>query len=57
MATNPMQRKSRISFLLGMLLMLIIAALVIAFLYMKIRSQQEDFIYENKESTRRYRKI
>lgn len=42
MATNPMQRKSRISFLLGMLLMLIIAALVIAFLYMKIRSQQEE---------------
>lgn len=41
MATNPMQRKSRISFLLGMLLMLIIAAIVIAMLYMKIQDQQK----------------
>ena len=41
MATNPMQRKSRISFLLGMLLMLILAAIVIAMLYMKIQDQQK----------------
>ncbi len=52
MATNPMQRKSRISFLLGMLLMLIIAALVIAFLYMKIRSQQEDIEKYKKSTTK-----
>ena len=50
MATNPMQKKSRISFMLGMLLMLIIAALVVAFLYMKIRSQQEE-IQKYKTST------
>ena len=42
MATNPMQRKSRISFLLGMLLMLIIAALVIALLYMKIQEKEKE---------------
>ena len=42
MATNPMQRKSRISFILGMLLMFIIAALVVAFLYMKIKNQETE---------------
>ena len=42
MATNPMQRKSRISFFLGMLLMFIIAMLVVAFLYLKIKSQQDE---------------
>ena len=41
MATNPMQRKSRISFFLGMLLMLVIAAAVVALLYMKIQNQQK----------------
>ena len=50
MATNPMQKKSRISFLLGMLLMLIIAALVVAMLYMKIKDQQEE-IQKYKTST------
>lgn len=42
MATNPMQRKSRISFILGMLLMFIIAAVVVAFLYMKIQNQEKE---------------
>ena len=42
MATNPMQRKSRISFMLGMLLMLIIAALVVAMLFMRMKTQQEE---------------
>ena len=43
MATNPMQRKARNSFLLGMLVMLIIAGVVIAFLVMQLMSriQQE----------------
>ena len=36
MATNPMQRKARNSFLLGMLVMLIIAGLTIAFLVMQL---------------------
>ena len=40
MATNPMQRKSRISFLLGMVTMLVIAAIIIIFLYMQIRNQK-----------------
>ena len=42
MATNPMQKKSRISFILGMLVMLIIASLVVAFLYLKIKKQNEE---------------
>ncbi len=33
MATNPMQRKARNSFLLGMLVMLLIAGVIIAFLF------------------------
>ena len=41
MASNPMQRKSRTSFFLGMLLMLIIAAIVVALLYMKIQDQKK----------------
>ena len=43
MATNPMQRKARNSFLLGMLVMLIIAGVVIAFLVMQLinRIQKE----------------
>ena len=42
MATNPMQRKTRTSFLLGMLLMLVIAALIVALLYMKIQNQKKE---------------
>lgn len=48
MATNPMQRKSRISFLLGMLLMLVIAVLVVAMLFMKMKTQQDEIAkYKN----------
>lgn len=36
MAVNPMQRKARQSFLLGMVVMLIIAAIVVALLFMQI---------------------
>ena len=39
MATNPMQRKARNSFLLGMLVMLIIAGVVIAFLVMQLMNR------------------
>lgn len=42
MATNPMQKRSRISFILGMLVMLIISALVVAFLYLKIKNQETE---------------
>ena len=45
MATNPMQRKARNSFLLGMLVMLLIAGAIIAFLIMqlmdKMKKEQE----------------
>ena len=36
MASNPMQRQKRVSFLLGVLTMLIIAAIVIALLFMQL---------------------
>lgn len=36
MASNPMQRQKRVSFLLGMLVMLIITAIVIALLFMQL---------------------
>ena len=46
MATNPMQRKSRNSFLLGMLITLIITGLIIAFLAIQLlnikKEQQEE---------------
>lgn len=38
MATNPMQRKARNSFLLGMLTMLIISGIIIAFLFIQLTS-------------------
>ena len=37
MASNPMQRKARNSFLLGMLLMLVITGIIIAFLFLQIK--------------------
>lgn len=42
MAVNPMQRKARQSFLLGMLLMLIIAALVVAILFMQLMNYKNE---------------
>ena len=36
MATNPMQRKSRNSFLLGMLTMLLVAAVIVALLFVQL---------------------
>ena len=36
MAVNPMQRKARQSFILGMFVMLVIAAIVVALLFMQI---------------------
>ena len=46
MATNPMQRKARNSFLLGMLVMLLISGVIIVLLFMllsnKIKKEQEE---------------
>lgn len=47
MATNPMQRRSRNSFMLGMLLMFIISAVIIGFLAMQLLNQAK------KESSER----
>lgn len=47
MATNPMQRKSRISFLMGVLVTLIISALVIALLLLQLKN------YKDKEAEER----
>ena len=41
MATNPMQRKSRNSFLLGMLVMLLISGLIIAFLFLQLMEKSK----------------
>ena len=41
MATNPMQRKARNSFLLGMLLMLVIAAIIVAFLFIQLKNYRD----------------
>lgn len=41
MATNPMQRKARNSFLLGMLLMLVIAGLVIGILFVQLKNYKD----------------
>ena len=42
MAVNPMQRKARQSFLLGMLLMLVIAGIVIGILFLQITKLQDE---------------
>ena len=41
MAISPMQRKSRNSFLLGMLLMLVIAAIIVAFLFIQLKNYRD----------------
>ena len=41
MATNPMKRKSKISFLMGVLVTLIFAALAIAFLLIQLKIKRE----------------
>ena len=50
MATNPMQRKARNSFLLGMLLMLVISGAIIALLFMQL-------INKNKKEQPRRREV
>ena len=53
MATNPMQRKARNSFLLGMLLMLIITGVIIAFLILQLTNMKK----EEKELKESYVKV
>ena len=42
MAMNPMQRKIRNSFLFGFLVAVIIAAVVVALLYMRVKGLKEE---------------
>ena len=52
MATNPMQRKARNSFLLGMLVMVLISGVVIAFLFIQLmnknKKEQEELIQKTE---------
>lgn len=54
MATNPMQRKARNSFLLGMLVMLLIAGAVIALLFMQLMQQTKKSKEEKGEMNKVY---
>lgn len=54
MATNPMQRKARNSFLLGMLVMLLIAGIVIALLLMQLMNKIKEEQEELKASVKAY---
>ena len=49
-AINPMQRKARNSFLLGMLIMLIISAVIIGFLFMMLVKEKKKDKEEVKQS-------
>ncbi len=42
MASNPMQRKARNSFLLGVIITLLIAGIIIAFLFLQLKQKTED---------------
>ncbi len=54
MATNPMQRKARNSFLLGMLLMLVISGAIIALLFMQLMNKNKKEQEELKASVKAY---
>ncbi len=54
MATNPMQRKARNSFLLGMLLMLLISGIVIALLFMQLMNKTKKEKEELQASVKAY---
>lgn len=54
MATNPMQRKARNSFLLGMLVMLLIAGVVIALLFMQLMKKNKKEQEELQQSVKVY---
>ena len=51
MATNPMQRKARNSFLLGMLVMLLISGIIIALLFVQLMNKTKK--EKNKISLRK----
>lgn len=54
MATNPMQRKARNSFLLGMLVMLLISGIIIALLFMQLLNKIKEDNEELANSVKAY---
>lgn len=54
MATNPMQRQARNSFLLGMVTTLVLAAIVVAFLFMQIKKLNETIKAEQAATKKVY---
>lgn len=54
MAVNPMQRKSRISFLLGMIITLLITGVVIVFLFIQLKNKDEELKAEIGEKRQVY---
>ena len=54
MATNPMQRKARNSFLLGMVVMLLITGVIIGFLFMQLMNKNKKEQEELKASFNAY---
>lgn len=54
MATNPMQRKARNSFLLGMLVMLLISGIIITLLFLQLMNKNKEEKEALKQSVRAY---
>lgn len=54
MATNPMKRKSKISFLMGVLVTLLFAAVAIAFLLIQLKGYKEKEAEEKQKSVKVY---
>ena len=54
MATNPMQRKARISFILGMLVTLVICGIIIALLFMQLKKYQDKEAKDKSEQVQVY---
>lgn len=54
MASNPMQRKSRNSFLLGMIVTLVITGIIIAFLFLMLKQKSDELKVEQSSKQRVY---
>ena len=54
MAVNPMQRKTRISFLIGVLITLLVTGVVIVLLFLKVNSLQKDIDAEQAKKKKIY---
>lgn len=54
MATNPMRKQARISFLLGVVLTLIIAGVIVAFMFMQLKKVKEENVEYKSSMTQVY---